>query len=341
LAVLGEMAQVKEHPYKLINRIIQSGDIPSVILLYGSERFMIEWAWKKLKAAVVNPATEAMDLTVLSEPDTTQSDVIALCETVPFMSERKVVVVKDVDFGAAEELADYIKSIPDTTLLILVMDKADKRRLLYKEIEKKGLAYDFTALDEGTLAAWARKRCPKIAKNDLLSFATGAGYFDKEREYNLYNLENDILKAAALYSDKEVISYEDLLEVSSAREEDNAFKLLDAAFSGNKGEALRLLHNSIAIEQPSKQIGVILRFHGLLCSQLEIMLEARQRKEAGKSLSEMKINPYRLNKAIDASARLSTARLKAALSGCYRIESDIKGGKMDARLAMELFIAKI
>jgi len=335
------MLAEKEHPYKLINKLVQSGDIPSVIFLYGSERFMIEWAWRKLKDSVIYPATESLDLTVLSEQGTSEGDVIAACETLPFMSERKVVVIKDIDFGAAEKLTDYIKDIPKTTLLILINEKADKRRLFFKEIEKRGLAYDFTPLDEATLASWARKRCDKIAKADLLQFASESGYFDKEREYNLYNLENDLLKAKALYSDKAQISLEELEWISSAKEDDNAFKLLDAAFSNKKGEALRLLHNSISNEQASKQMGVILRFHGLMCSQLEIMLEARQRKEAGRSLSEMKINQYRLNKAIDASSRLSTARLKAALAGCYRIESDIKSGRMDARLAMELFIAKI
>jgi len=333
--------KIEEHPYKLINRVITSGDIPSVILLYGPERFMIEWAWKKLKTAVINPATESMDLSVFNDANASESDIIAACETLPFMSERKVVVAKDIDFGAAEELSEYIKNIPETTLLILIQEKADKRRVLFKEIEKKGLAYDFVPLDEATLASWARKRCAKISKNDLLSFANESGYFDKEREYNLYNLENDLLKANALYSDQESISLEDLEEISSAKEEDNAFKLLDAAFSDKKGVALRLFNNSISAEIPSKQIGVILRFHGLLCSQLEIMLEARQRKEAGKSLSEMKINPYRLNKAVDASARLSTARLKAALAGCYRLETDIKSGKIDPKIGMELFIAKI
>jgi len=335
------MAIAKEHPYKILNRVIESGDIPSVLMLYGSERFMVDWAYKKLKAAVVNPATESMDYSVFEDVSTTEMDIIAACNTVPFMSKRKVVVVKDLDFGSADMLTEYVPNIPETTLLIFVNDKADKRRLFFKAIEKKGLAYDFTPLDEATLYSWARKRCPKLDKNGLIKFANYTGYFDKDREYNLYALENDIKKAAALYDDKNVIGYDDLMSLSSAGEEDNAFKLLDAAFSERKGEALKLLNNSISSEKASQQMGAVLRFHGLLCSQLEIMLEARQRKEAGLGTGDMKVNSYRLSKAIDASSRLSTQRLKAALSGCYRIESDIKSGRMDGRLALELFIAKI
>ena len=95
-----------------------------------------------------------------------------------------------------------------------------------------------------------------------------------------------------------------------------------------KSEAMRMLNEY-------ENISDILRFHGLLCSQLEIMVEARENPNiAG-------INPYRLKKAIEASSKLSTARLKAALSACYKIENEIKSGRIDARLSLELFIAKI
>ena len=318
------MYKEQEHPYKTINKIIKSGDIPSVILMYGKERFMIEWAYKSFKKALVNPVTESMDFTIFTEKETTLDEVIAACETVPFMSERKIVVVKDLDL----DFSEYISDIPKTSLLILVQEKVDKRKASYKKIEQVGLAYDFTALDEATLVSWVHKRTTKISKEDILRFATDSGYFDKERDYNLFNFENDLNKAIALYSDKEQISLDDLKFISSADEENNAFKLFDAAFSDKKSEAMRMLDQFSSVSD-------ILRFHGLLCSQLEIMLEARENPNLPG------VNPYRLKKAIESSKRLSTERLKAALLACYKIESEIKGGRMDARLCLELFVAKI
>ena len=318
------MYKEQEHPYKIINRIIKSGDYPSVILMYGKERFMIEWAYKSFKKALVNPATESLDFTLFYEKETTLDEVIAACETVPFLSEKKIVVVKDLGL----DLTDYLNDIPSTTLLIIVEEKADKRKALYKKIEQIGLAYDFTALDEATLVSWAHKRLENISKEDLLRFANDAGYFDKERDYNLFNFENDLKKAAALYEGQASVSYDELKSISSADDENNAFKLLDAAFSDRKSEAMRMLDEF-------KTTSDVLRFHGLLCSQLEIMLEARENPNLPG------VNPYRLKKAIAASERLTTARLKAALSACYKIESEIKSGRIDARLSLELFIAKI
>ncbi len=318
------MYKEQEHPYKIINRIIKSGDIPSLILMYGKERFMIEWAYKSFKKALINPATESLDFTMFTEKETTIDEIISACETVPFMSERKMVVVKDLEL----DLSDYISDIPHTTLLIIIQEKVDKRKAFYKKVEQVGLAYDFTALDEATLVTWAHKRLANISKDDIIRFATDAGYFNKERDYNLFNFENDLKKAASLYQDKDTVTYDELKTISSADDENNAFKLLDAAFSDKKSEAMRMLNEF-------KTTNDVLRFHGLLCSQLEIMLEVRENPNLPG------VNPYRLKKAIAASERLTTARLKSALSACYKIESDIKSGRIDARLSLELFIAKI
>jgi len=331
------MYKEQEHPYKLISKIIKEKSFPSVILLYGSERFMIDWAVRSFKKALLNPLTESLDFSLFTEKENTKGDIIAAAETIPFMSEKKLVVVKDLDI----DLSDYIPKLPQSTLLIIIEEKTDKRKALYKAVEKNGLAYDFTALHEETLVSWVHKRIPNTNKNDILQFANISGYYDKEREYNLYNFENDLVKIKALFGDKKIISLEDMLYISSTEDEVNAFKLLDAAFSNRKGEAMKLLDNIVKKEQPSKQMGAIIKFHGLLCSQLEIMLEARERKENSTPLSEMGINSYRLQKAVEASSKLSTARLRAALSACFRIERDIKSGRMNARLAMELFIAKI
>lgn len=342
------MPQVKEHPFRTVNKMIKSGTYPSVILLYGKERLLVDWALRSIEKAVVNPMTKQLDYSAFSEKEDDVAAIIAACETLPFMSEKKMVVLKDLAPEQIAPLADYISDMPDTTLLIIVTDKPDKRKPLYKKTEKIGLCYDFSELDEATLYTWAQKRFAAagkdISRTELLRFANEAGYYNKELNYGLYNFENDIKKALSYY-DKKEITCEDLLFLSSHDEDSNAFRLLDAAFSGKKDEALSLLDVSIKSEQPSKQQGVILRFHGLLCSQLEIMLEARERREKGQTQAQIAeesgYNAYRLKKAVEASERLTTKRLKAALSGCYRIESDIKQGRMDPRLALEMFIAKI
>ena len=339
--------KIAEHPYKTLAALLKTEDLPSLMLFCGAESYLLDWAENAVKKAVLTPGFEPIDCTVFTDEDADGSSILESCETLAMMSSKKLVIVKE-DPAAFPELTDYLPKLPASAILVFVCEKPDKRKAIYKQIEKCGAVYDFCRLDRNTLAGWASKKASffgkALAPELALSFAESAGYFQKDGSYGLLNLEGDIKKACALEDGPE-LTQKAFSEISGENLEADSFQLLDCAFQGKKGEAYKLLNNAIKSEQPSRQIGIVLSLAGLLCSQLEIMYEARLRIERGQSQSQIAeesgINSYRLRKAIEASARLSTARLKAALAGAYRIEEDIKGGKLEGRLAMELFIAKL
>lgn len=339
-----------EHPSKTIVKLVTSaketGIWPKSMLFTGKEDFLIDWAKAYIKNAVINPATEALDCVSFDE-DASQNEIIEACETIALMSERKLVIATNVD-EAAGPLSEYIPNLPDSTLLLVINSKINKTRSLYKTINKCGIVYDFTPLDDATLQGWMAKRLKAAGRaakpEDLLVFAKSCGYGDPERNYTLFNLENDLKKILA-GSEKQVLSLEDFMDGSSAQAEVNAFKILDCAFSGKKGEAYAILHNSIDIQAPSKEMGVIMSFLGLLCSQLEIMVEGKEREEAGQGyydiISEMKVNEYRYKKAMGACRGKNAAALRKDLDNAFQIEKDMKTGNMNGYTALELFIAKL
>ena len=339
-----------EHPSKTIVKMVTSaketGVWPKSMLLTGREDFLIDWAKAYIKNAVINPAAEALDCVSFSD-DADQNEIIEACETVALMSERKLVIARDVD-EAAGPLTEYIPKLPESTLLLIINSKVNKTRMLYKTINKHGIVYDFTPLDDATLQGWMAKRlraAGRAAKpEDLLVFAKSCGYGDPERNYTLFNLENDLKKVLA-GSEKQVLRLDDFMDGSSAQAEVNAFKILDCAFSNKKGEAYTILHNSIDIQAPSKEMSVIMSFLGLLCSQLEIMVEGKEREESGQGyydiISEMKVNEYRYKKAMGACRGKSAADLRQDLDNAFQIEKDLKNGNMDGYMALELFIAKL
>ncbi len=347
-----------EHPFRTIVKqfkaAAQSGDYPKVILLCGREDLLINWAKGFIKDSVVEPSTETMDFSRFSE-GADPYEIAAACETLPLMSRRKLVIAEDCEAlegtGSAAEadaLVDYVSHAADSCILVFVCPKPNKTRALYKAIAKHGLIYDFCALDEDTLAGWMAKRLRAAGRSaeprDMIRFAKEAGYWDKDRSYTLYNLENDMKKLFAL-SDKAVLTREDFMLTAEIQPETQAFRILDAAFSGAKGNALMMLRASLKQVLPSKEDGVVFQFLGLLCSQLEIMVEARERQQGGQNMRQIEaetgVNGYRLRKCVESSAEKSLKELKDALLRAYSIEEEIKGGLMPAPLAMELFIASL
>ncbi|MBQ9881159.1 MAG: DNA polymerase III subunit delta [Synergistes sp.] len=351
----------EEHAFRTFGRMAadakNGGPLPRVLLLCGKEDFLVDWAAKEIRNIVVEPAVAELDCSVFSEDGCTADDVIAACETVPLMSSKKLVIIESMDILSAakpsdmnsadvQALTDYIPQLPESCLLMFVSPKADKRKAICKAIAKTGLVYDFKPLDDSSLISWMQKRLSSAgrsaSKGDMLRFAKNSGYGDAERSYSLYNLENDLKKLFAL-TDNKYLSAEDFSAAGEGEPETAAFAILDAAFSGRKGYALTVLHNSIDSQLASKETGIVLQFLGLLCSQLEIMLEAAERKNEGQSQQEiesgMKVNPYRLRKAQAAAAGRGVEKLREDLFRAFQIEKDLKTGFMDPRLELELFIA--
>lgn len=353
-----------EHPAKTISKMIQSGAqsgiYPRVILLCGKEDFLIDWSKNLLKNALINEASAMLDCAVFSEDEIELSAIINACNTAPMLSQRKLVFVddsdifsaqlpKDLDSSELSVLIDYFSDIPESTMLIFSCTKPNKTKAIYKAIAKTGIVYDFVPLDDSTLSGWMHKRFVAAGKEatraDLLGFAKSCGYGDDDRSYNLFNLENDLKKIFSYYDDRVSISLDDMLELTDAQSEQNAFKLLDSAFSGKKGKALEILHASIDSQTPSKETGVVLGFLGLLISQLDIMTEGKERLEAKQNqydaILEMGVNEYRFKKAIEACRGKSSKQLRIALYDALQLEKELKLGNIDARLGLELLIGEL
>ena len=356
-------AAPSEHPSRTIVKTMQAGSqsgiFPRLILLCGKEDFLVDWSKDYLKGGLLNPATASLDLSVFSEDSIDADAIMFACDTPPLMSTRKLVIVEDSDIFTAqaprsmsssetEKLIDYFPSIPDSTMLVFTSSKPNKTKAIYKAISKSGIVYDFTPLDDGTLGGWMAKRFASAGKSanrsDMINFARMCGYGDSDRNYTLFNLENDLKLIFALY-DKDTLSLSDMLDAVQGQGEINSFKLLDSAFGGDKGKALEILHSAIDIQAPSKEMGVVLSFLGLLISQLEIMTEGLERSEEGQSYYEiikaMGVNEYRYKKAMSACKGKKASDLRRALFKAFEIEKNMKSGNMDGRLGLELFIAEI
>lgn len=349
----------EEHAYKTFQKMLQSGIFPSVLLFFGKEAYLADWAIKETKKIFLNPASLAMDFNRFSEEGLVAADIINACETLPIFSSRKIVTVEDCDVffsgqalqvesGEASELAAYIKNVPSTTLLIFTTTKTDKRKSLYKAITKSGIAYEFNTIEGKVLTDFIKKRLRSAGKTasdrEIRTFIELTGYTDKDSTYTLYNMVNDLNKVIAI-SQKEALTLDDFEESVTGNADTDAFALLDAAFGGDKGKALILLKNIIAAEKQSYAAGSVLRLIGLICSQLEIMLIAKERLAEGDAMRElpelMAIKAFRLQKALEAAGGRSTEQLASSLAAGFRMEQDIKRGDIPADLVLELFIASL
>lgn len=342
-----------KHSFKVFSENLKNGNIGQVLLMYGVEQYLVKWAVETLASKNVNPATLAMDYIVLDEEGVTTTQVIEACETFSMFSDKRVVWVKnfkplgsDSPKGytkeAIKELADYVTTSNDQTILIFSAEEIKANAILPASLKKTGQCYDFDKIDKAELFSFAKKRFKsanvEISQSGLSRLIDATGYFNKESDYRLYHFESDIQKIIAHCQDNKV-SEEDIDRTISGDMETFVFDMLDGISGNQKDKAFKILYN--ILNSGSDAFSII----GAIVSQFELMLSVRQLRDDGQDLPSMHKrlggSEYRIKKMIPYANKYSVERLKQILSSIYEVDRQIKTGLLDSQMALELFIAKI
>ena len=136
---------------KNIQEDIKSVNFKSAYLLCGEEAYLkVQYKNKLLKA--LNPDDDTMNFNHYEGRNIDVKELIDLCETMPFFADRRVVLLEDTGFfkNKCDELADYMKELPDYLCLVFVEDEVDKRSKMYKAVKSCGRIGEFARQDEKT-----------------------------------------------------------------------------------------------------------------------------------------------------------------------------------------------
>ena len=373
-----------EKGYRDFLKDLKSGNIAPFVLLYGREQFLVDWAVKALREKYVNKATEVMDYQVL-DPDADADTLAAAIQTLPMMSERRVVVTRDLPvlssskakgyksddidslvdlisrskssseepapslFGGAGLMGEACEEDPGMTggggtLCIMSSEEIDGRGKIVKALKKYGSVYEFDSLSTEELQAFAAKRFHaaglKIGRREMDFLIRETGYGNRESEYRLFNFDNDIKKIIAC-TDGQYVTRDAIAETVIGDSDTFIFDLLDGISGNDKSRAFQILGTRLAKDQYEA-----MSVTGAICSQIEIMYEARELSiRAGMNPRDIAahtgLNEYRVRKALGYANRYSLEKLRSMLENIYDVNKNIINGLMEPRLALEMFIAGI
>lgn len=369
----------EKHAYEQLTADMKAEDIPAAVILSGSEEFLVDFYAGKLIDKYIRQECRALDLVTLVRDELTADEIVSSLQTMPFLSERKVVYLpeffdekgrmpKDIEKKqtAGKQLAEMIGSLDHETTLLLITasspadykaSRSVRESEIFKIISKQGRkgvgrVYDFGPLSRRQLTGFIEKRFRAAGKQFRPGITSmiirETGYESKDNDYGLYELGSDLRKIIAYCGGAPEITPDAVDAVLGTSAEKNVFRMIDAMVTGKKEEAFRLLHN--LIQDGSQEISLL----SMIAEQFEIMLTACEMKDQGKSLAEIqkilaggylgkgkRIAEFRTKKALENGSRLGSERLRQALASCYQAEKNIKSGLMPGRLALEYFVGNI
>ena len=105
-------------------------DLQNILLMSGREKYLIRWACEQIRKKYVAPAAEFFDFVKIDGASEEISGITEACETLPMLSEKRVVLVTDFEesSGRGDEIAEYMKDFPQSTILLLLCDRVDEEK---------------------------------------------------------------------------------------------------------------------------------------------------------------------------------------------------------------------
>lgn len=140
---------------------INKGNLKPIYFLMGEEPYYIDKISDFIEDNVLNEADKGFNQMVLYGRDVTIDDIVSNAKRYPMMAERQVVIVKEAQdlSRSIEKLEDYAKNPQPSTVLVFnyKYKKIDKRKNLYKALQKVGVVYESKKLYDNQVPDWIRR----------------------------------------------------------------------------------------------------------------------------------------------------------------------------------------
>lgn len=251
----------------------------------------------------------------------------------PFLSTRRMLIVRDLSINKnlSERIEYILDSVSESTDLVLVESKLDKRTALYKTLKKRTEFNEFNALDEQGLVNWTvmyvNDKEGKIKPND-------ARYLISRFGVNQIGLKHELDKLLSYEQniDKDAI---DLL--TEPMPSSSMFDLLDAAFAGNRQKAMSLYQDQRKQQvEPQAIMGMIAwQLHNLAVVKLN------EKQGADEIARLAKLNPYVVRKTMNLTRSLTPQQVKDLVDRALRLDVRLKSEQIDADDAVQHFLLTI
>jgi len=321
--------------------------MPPLHLWYGEDRYSMTEGLRLLKQRFLEADPSGSSIEVFSGKEALKLDeIVAAARTPGFFSGRLVVVDSfvqgkaDDDDGGLAQLLAYCREPNRENCLVIMAEKINRTRKLYKIVAKEGVALEFASPQNyREWQEWVRAEAARHGKK--LTAAT-SGFLLDWCGRHVGILSQELGKCALFAGHRQEIRSADIEQVCVARAETSIFVLLDAIAQRRLKEALSALRDVLSHEY-------YMRVHGMIVRHIRLLLAGclvRATAGAGSDARDVLMrtagirSPYEAGKILTQSGLFLPERLADYLEACLDTEVKIKSGGGEARFLLEVMVVE-
>ncbi|MFZ5946014.1 MAG: DNA polymerase III subunit delta [Bacillota bacterium] len=330
----------------LINSI-KRGVIAPVYLFFGTEKLLMEQSLTRLKGQVLPEGLEAFNYDKLDAEKLPLGQIIDVANTMPVMSEKRVVIVENAYFFSAQKgnetkiddsllLAYLANPNTNTCLVFKILGKADKRKKIFKAMEEKGQTIEFISPTGEQLERWIQAYLNQFNKKLAPDAFNYLAILAKE---GLDILQKELDKLVTFGWNEAIITLPMVQEITTKNSEINVFNLVDQIAERNGKKALELMQTTLAMgEAPLKLIHLLVRQFRMIIIAKDLVSQGFSEKQIREKLQ---VQPFILGKVLGQGRKFTMEQLVEALGTLLEVEVQLKSGGGQPAELMENLVLNI
>jgi len=306
-------------------KALNAGRLEPVYLFEGQEGYLHEEGIRRLDRAVFGGNDPGLDRDYLRGDESTLADILDRASTYAMGGGRRFIVVRAAARLKVENAAGlkaYLASPNPKTCLVFSDTKLDKRKALYRALQKGAARIECAPLDEPAMARWVRGKLQEGGFSidpGLVEVITAGLITD-----GLGRLNSELDKLMSSIGTPRAIRQEDLALLVNVPRTGDAFLLAQQILSGDRARAVIALRALLAAgEEPVMLLGgMAWYFRNALKA-----FEARDRRVSPRDAAKRyRIDSWRAERFQRELGRVETRTLRDAVRLCLLADREIKGG---------------
>jgi DNA polymerase III, delta subunit len=335
-------------------------------LLHGEDEFTSREHLRKLRAQ----GDFGYNQDVYNGAEVTPKTIAINSNTLPFLSEQRLIIVDGLPkkkrgekasavaedtassgtgksrrskkgskaatgrAGFEKELAEHIATMPDSTVLVVIVDEAlESSNTLLKAAEQHGKVIQSTLPKGAVLEKWITSRVKgtgaRMAPDATTLLANFVGN-------NLRLLANEIDKLALYVGEGGTITVSDIRQLCAQVQEARIFDLTDALAQRNQKQALNILHDLLSDGEPP------LKLISTITNQVRSLLLVKELTQKGmrtpQIASTLGMAPFIVDKAARQVKNFKPAQLENTYRELLATDAALKRSRLTPEMALDLLV---
>lgn len=303
--------------------------LPNLFLMVGEDHFSLLQEVRRWKSAFLEKWGDT-DLEELDGETARFDQIAASLSTIPFLSKKRLVVIKAYFSSRkaedAEKILPILEKIPETTIVLLVEgDGVDKRTRAFKLLSILAQNRLFLKPKGVQLTTWVQRRAEfheghmeGQTASTLVSFVGD----------NLFSLDQEIQKLCLLAQGKP-ITQRMVEDVVTSTVQKSIFTLTDQLARKDFRGALFTLYQ---LQEQGEEAGFIF---SMLCRQFRLLLEMKALAEENFTPTmiarKMNVHPYVVNNTVHFVKNFTQTELRKLLAIFLNIDTRLKTGLLQVK----------